>query len=110
MSLNTWLMPTENIYYSAPKTVEYGELSLDFHITNMRIVLYNKKGLLFKKESVVAEYIEDIVAMSYKEEGILFTKKGVLEIQTRHKTMNIKGKPESIKVIWNNLQQYIKRF
>lgn len=47
--------------------------------------------------------------MAYKEVGVLFMKKGVLQIQTKNKVMDFKGKPESIKVIWHNLQQYIKR-
>ena len=109
MSLQTWLMPQENIYYTAPDNVEYGGSNLKFHITDQRIVLHNHKGLIFKKESVVTERLDDIVSMSYREEGILFAKKGVLQIQTKQKIMDFKGKPESIKVIWQNLQQYIKR-
>lgn len=109
MSLQTWLMPQENICYSASDTVEYGGTDLKFHITDSRIILHNTKGLIFKKESVVTERLDDIITMAYKEEGILFAKKGVLQIQTKTKVMDFKGKPESIKVIWHNLQQYIKR-
>lgn len=109
MALHDWLMPQENIQYSSPETVEYGGTELIFHITDQRIVLHNRKGFIFKKESIVTERLEDIITMAYKEEGILFMKKGVLQIQTKNKVMDFKGKPESIKVIWHNLQQYIKR-
>lgn len=109
MALQNWLMPLENVKYSSPDTVEFAGADLRFHISDQRIILHNTKGLLFKKETIVAERLEDIVTMAYKEEGILFAKKGVLQIQTKNKVMDFKGKPESIKVIWHTLQQYIKR-
>lgn len=109
MSLHTWLLPKENVCYSAPDTIEYGGTELNFFITDQRIVLYNKKGFIFKKEAITTERLEDITTMSYREEGVLFMKKGVLQIQTSNKLMDFKGKPESVKVIWHSLQQYIRR-
>ncbi|MEO5641715.1 MAG: hypothetical protein ABIQ40_19835 [Bacteroidia bacterium] len=109
MALHDWLMPRENVHYSSADMVEYGGTELKFHITDQRIVLHNKKGLIFKKEAIVTERLEDVITMAYKEEGVLFMKKGVLQIQTPNKVMDFKGKPESIKVIWHNLQQYVKR-
>lgn len=109
MALHDWLMPNENMNYSAPDTIEYGGAELNFYITDQRIVLHNRKGLIFKKESIVTERLSEIVSMAYKEEGILFMKKGVLQIHMSNKIMDFKGKPESIKVIWHNLQYLIKR-
>lgn len=109
MSLQNWLLPQENITFSAKDTVEYGGADLIFYISDQRIILHNKKGLIFKKESIVAERLEDITTMAYREEGLLFAKKGILQIQTKNKVMDFKGKPEAVKVIWHNLQQFIKR-
>jgi hypothetical protein len=109
MALIKWLLPGENMHYAAPSEVEYGGNKLKFYITDQRIILHKKNGLIFKKESIVTERLEDVNTMTYKEEGILFAKKGVLRIETKHKFLEFRGKSELIKIIWQNLQQFIKR-
>jgi hypothetical protein len=109
MALHHWLLPQENIHYSAQETINYGGVDLIFHVSDQRIILHNRKGFIFKKESIVAERLEDITTMAYREEGVLFAKKGILQIQTQNKVMDFRGKPETVKIIWHNLQQYIKR-
>jgi hypothetical protein len=109
MSLEKWLLPKENIHYCAPDNITYSGVDLRFYISNERILLHNKQGLIFKKETIVAERLSDVITMAYREEGILMGKKGILQVQTKDKVMDFKGKPESIKTIWQNLQLYIKR-
>lgn len=109
MSLEKWLLPQENINYCAPDNVTYSGVNLRFYISNERILLHSKTGWIFKKETIVVERLSDVITMAYKEEGILMAKRGVLQVQTKDKVMDFKGKPESIKTIWQNLQLYIRR-
>ncbi len=109
MSLNKWLLPNEDIKYSSHDDIEFAGEKLRIHVTNERIILYSNKGFIFKKETVVAERLSDVETMAYHESGILMLKKGVLQVQTRDRVMDFKGKPDAIKTLWQVLQKYIRR-
>lgn len=80
-----------------------------FFITDQRILLYRRRGVLFKNDRVIAERIEDIRSMQYGEFGVL-RKKGILRIETLSKKMDpIVGKVADIKAIWQEMQKYIRK-
>jgi len=106
--LEEFLFPGETIIFQSGK-VETLNDRFDFYITDQRILLYRRRGVVFKKDRVVAERIEDIRTLQYDEKGIL-KKKGVLRIETVSKKMEpIEGKVSDIKAIWQELQKYIKK-
>ncbi len=72
-------------------------------------MLYRRRGVVFKKDRVIAERIEDVQTLNYDEKGIV-KKKGVLRIETMSKKMEpIEGKVSDMKAIWQELQKYIKK-
>jgi len=106
--LEDFLFPGEIIIFQSGKVKTLKD-HFDFYITDQRILLYRRRGVVFKKERVIAERIEDIRTLHYDEKGIA-KKKGVLRIETVSKKMEpIEGKISDIKAIWQELQKYIKR-
>lgn len=108
MVLEDFLFPGEIIIFQSGN-VETLNDRFDFYITDQRILLYRRRGVIFKKDRVIAERIEDIRTLYYDEKGIV-RKKGVLRIETVSKKMEpIVGKVSDIKAIWQELQKYIRR-
>jgi hypothetical protein len=106
--LEDFLLPMETIKYQAPDLITYAEHLYNLYMTNYRLIFYVKVGLLFKKENVVSERLEDIITMDYSERGLI-SKSGVLKIQTKDKRMEIQGTVPIIKAVWQELQKYSKR-
>jgi hypothetical protein len=105
--LEDFLFPGEVIVFqSKVKTLND---HFDFYITDQRILLHRRRGVVFKKDRVISERIEDIMTLHYDEKGLV-KKKGVLLIETVSKKMEpIEGKVPDIKAIWQELQKYIKK-
>ena len=108
MVLEDFLFPGELIIFQSGKVKTLND-HFDFYITDQRILLYRCRGVVFKKDRVIAERIASILTLHYYEKGIV-KKKGVLHIETVSKKMEpIEGKVSDIKAIWQELQKYIKR-
>jgi hypothetical protein len=106
--LKDFLYPGETIVFQSNKIESLND-NFFFYITDQRILLYRRRGVLFKKDRIIAERIEDIRTMQYSERGI-FRKRGVLRIETLSKKMDpIVGKVADIKAIWQEMQKYIRK-
>jgi hypothetical protein len=106
--LAEFLYPGETIVFQSNK-IESLDDHFFFFITDQRILLYRRRGILFKKDRVIAERIENIRTMQYGEMGIL-RKRGILRIETLSKKMDpIVGKVADIKAIWQEMQKYIRK-
>ncbi len=109
MVLEDFLLPGEVVKFQSPGKVRAYNVSFDFLLTDQRILLYRRRGVLLRKDTVIAERIEDIRTLNYDEKGIA-RKKGVLNIETMSKKMGpIEGKVPDIKAIWQELHKYIKK-
>ena len=108
MVLTDFLYPGEMIVFQSNKIESLND-SFFFYITDQRILLHRRRGVLFKRDRIIAERIENINSMQYGEMGIL-RKKGVLRIETLTKKMDpIVGKVADIKAIWQEMQKYIRK-
>ena len=106
--LEDFLFPGETVIFQSGKVKTLND-RFDFYVTDQRILLYRRRGVVFKKDRVVAERIEDIRTLHYNEKGIA-KKKGVLRIETISKKMEpLEGKISDIKAIWQELQKHIKK-
>jgi len=106
--LTDFLYPGETIVFQSNKIESLND-SFFFYITDQRILLYRRRGILFKKDRIITERIEDIRSMQYGEMGVL-RKRGILRIETLSKKMDpIVGKVADIKAIWQEMQKYIRR-
>ena len=107
--LEDFLLPGEVVEFQSPRKVRAYSAPFDFLITDQRILLYRRRGVLLKKDTIIAERIEDIKTLNYDEKGIV-KKKGVLSIETMGKKMGpIEGKVPDIKAIWQELHKYVKK-
>ena len=108
MVLEDFLFPGEIVIFQSGKVKTLND-RFDFYVTDQRILLYRRRGVVFKKDRVVAERIEDIRTLHYNEKGIA-KKKGILRIETISKKMEpLEGKVSDIKAIWQELQKHIKK-
>jgi hypothetical protein len=106
--LEDFLFPGETVIFQSGRVKTLND-RFDFYVTDQRILLYRRRGVVFKKDRVVAERIEDIRTLHYNEKGIA-KKKGVLRIETTSKKMEpLEGKVSDIKAIWQELQKHIKK-
>ena len=106
--LKDFLLPNEAIRYRSPGKIRYLGDKFYFCITNQRILVYRRRGKVFKKDRIIAERLEAIENLSYNERGLV-RKKGFLSVQTESKRMFFEGKIPDVKGIWQELQKYIKR-
>ena len=106
MPLEDFLMPGESVRYSSPEPVNYQGGFYYFMITDRRVLWHRQTGMIFKKDNVISENISDIIDMAYNEKGIL-TKKGLVNLTTTRKKLELSGKKESIMEIYKELQQFI---
>lgn len=108
MVLEDFLFPGETIIFQSGKVKTLND-RFEFYITDQRILLYRRRGVVLKKDRIVAERIQDIRTLHYDEKGIA-KKKGILSIETMSKKMDpIEGKVSDIKAIWQELQKYIRK-
>ncbi|MDH5438437.1 MAG: hypothetical protein OEX76_06005 [Candidatus Bathyarchaeota archaeon] len=106
--LKDFLLPNEAIRYRSPGKIRYLGDKFYFCITNQRMLVYRRRGKVFKKDRIIAERLEAIENLSYNERGLV-RKKGFLGVQTESKRMFFEGKIPDVKGIWQELQKYIKK-
>lgn len=109
MVLEDFLLPGEVIKFHSLRKVKAYNVSFDFIITDQRILLYRRRGVLLRKDTIIAERIDDIRTLNYDEKGIV-KKKGVLRIETMSKKLDpIEGRVPDVKAIWQEMHKYIKK-
>jgi len=106
--LKDFLLPGEAIIFQSGKVRTLND-RFDFYITDQRILLHRRRGVVFKKDRVISERLENLRTLDYDERGLV-KKRGVLHIETISKKMEpIEGRVPDIKAIWQELQKHIKR-
>ena len=106
--LKDFLLPNEAIRYRSPGKIRYLGDKFYFCITNQRILVYRRRGKVFKKDKVIAERLEAIKSLNYNERGLV-RKRGFLSVETESKRIFFEGKIPDVKGIWQELQKYIKK-
>jgi len=101
MPINDFLVPEEQIKFIGTKEIEYSNRKYTLCITNKRILLYKKSGIVNKCEDIICEKIDRLEGLEYKEKGGLFnlakiTIRGGIKI-------DIKGHSEEVKKIFQLL-------
>nr|WP_238565057.1 hypothetical protein [Thermococcus litoralis] len=71
MALEDYLMPNEEIRFQSNTYVGYGDKLYQVILTDKRLILYAKRGLLFKSDDVVSWKLEEIQGLKYNEQGII---------------------------------------
>ena len=106
--LENFLFPKEIIRYQSPCPIRYGDDDYTLYVTDQRLLAHKSTGLIFKKDRVIAERLDDIKSLSYDEQGLIF-KTALLTVETDCKKMSYTGRPLDIKTLWQEVQRYIRR-
>jgi hypothetical protein len=108
MPLEEFLFPNETITFSTRPTIEYaGNTGFQLFTTDQRLMLFARRGLVFKRDHIISIRLPDILEITYAEKGIF--KKGLLSIQTKEKKTEFKGDTETVKEVAKILQNYLEK-
>lgn len=102
MTLEDFLLPSENIVFSSAEDVEFTERKYKIIITDRRLVLYSRRGLLFKSDDIVSKRLDSINDVKYREGGFLF-RQAAVSIWSDSK-MEIRGSVAHMKPLFQMLQ------
>ena len=105
MPLEDYLMPNENIRYKSDFDITYGDKAYTVVLTDIRLILYSRRGLLFKSDDVITEAIRDIQGIKYKETGAIF-KKSYLQILSKSRLV-LSGNPAALKTLYQRLLPFL---
>lgn len=106
LPLEDYLMPNETIKYQSTFDVQSSGKPYTVILTNLRLILYSRRGLLFKGDDVVTEAIRDIQGIKYKETGAIF-KSSFVEIICTNTKRQLAGNPASLKALYQQLLPFL---
>ena len=102
MTLSDFLLPSENIEFMSDDEVIYGEKKYKIIVTDRRLILYSRRGLLFRSDDMVSKKRASITELQYKERGFLFGS-ATISIMTDVK-FDLTGPPSKMKPLFQLLQ------
>jgi hypothetical protein len=103
MVLDDFLLPAENIRFSSKdEIVEYGDKKYTVLVTDKRLILYARRGMLLKSDDIVSERLDSLYGLKYLERGVLF-RSAAISIQGSVK-LEIRGSPSNLKPLYHSLQ------
>lgn len=105
MPLEDYLLPNEQIRYQSEFDVFYAGKPYTVILTDLRLVLYSRRGLLIKNDDVVTEAIRDIQGIKYREMGLI-VKSGELVISGKTR-MQFGGSKDSMKALYQRLLPFL---
>ncbi len=98
-------MPNENIKYQSDFNVQYGDKFYTVILTDIRLILFARRGLIFKGDDVVTEAIRDVQGIKYKETGML-VKSAHLIVQSKT-IIDLTGNQSAIKSLYQRLLPFL---
>jgi hypothetical protein len=106
MPLEDYLIPGEEVKFrSGRKTLRYGGKHYEIVITDRRLVLYARRGLVFQNDDVVTEKLVDLQGIKYRETGVVVQ---TAMVEVRGKTLiQLTGKPAATKALYQQLMQFL---
>lgn len=105
MPLEDYLLPGEEIRFRSDQGVKYGNNLYTLLVTNKRLLLYARRGLLFKSDDVVSIKLEELHGIKYKERGII-SRTGMIEIHGKT-LFQLEGPPSEMKTLYQQVLQFI---
>jgi hypothetical protein len=69
MAIHEFLLPDENIKFQSKTEVKYAEKKYNFLITDMRIILYAKRGRFLKSDDIISERLDKLHEIKYCEKA-----------------------------------------
>lgn len=104
MPLKDFLVPNEEIKFQSATDVEYGSKHYQVIVTDKRLILYARRGLVFKSDDAVTEKLDNIQGIKYAEKGII-SKKGVISVEGKTR-FELAGSASEMKALYQSLMQF----
>lgn len=105
MPLSDFLLPMENVKFASEQDVEYGEKRYNVYVTDKRLILYARRGLVMRSDDIVSEKLESIHGVKYREAGFPFKTATISVVGTS--TIDMKGPPSRIKPLFHSIQSMV---
>ena len=105
MPLEDYLMPGEDVRFQSIEDVSYGGKRYQVILTNKRLILYAKRGLVFKNDDIVSWKLDEIQGVKFKETGLI-NKKGLLEVHGKTK-VRFYGNAIEMKTLYQQLMEFL---
>jgi hypothetical protein len=99
-------MPGEEIRFHSTHAVRFGKKSYHVLLSDRRILLFARRGALFKSDDVVSQKLGDLQGVKYSEKGIL-GRRGTIHVQSMKAEMDLWGPAEEIKALYQQMMQFM---
>jgi len=106
MPLDDYLMPGEQVKLQSATSVHYGDKVYQVVVTDKRILLYARRGLLVKNDDVVTQRFTDLQGIKYQESGLI-GKRGTIRIETMATKTDLWGPAEEVKTLYQQMMQFM---
>lgn len=106
MVLRDYLMPGEEIRFHSSQAVHFGKKPYQVLLSDRRLLLFARRGSLFKSDDIVSQRLGDLQGVKYSERGIL-GKRGTIHVQSQKTEMDLWGPAEEIKALYQQLMQFL---
>ncbi len=106
MPLEDYLMPAEQIRFQSSFRVHYGDKTYQVIVTERRILLYAERGIVFKRDDVVTQKLDELQEIKYQERGIV-SKRGLIKIQSLKTEMDLWGPAGEVKTLYQQMMQFM---
>ena len=104
MPIENYLLPGENILFWSDFQVTHQEAKYKIYITNLRLLLYNETGLVFKKEEIITETFRQITALQFSEQGTI-NKRGILKFASNKGEVQLMGPVNGMRGLFKAIQK-----
>lgn len=104
MTIEDFLMPGEEIRYHGASSLMYADKPYELIITDKRLLLYGRRGRIFKKDDIVSQKVEEVQNIRYSESGFI-RKEGVLQIDAKTR-FSLVGPPGQVKAVYQQILQF----
>lgn len=106
MPIEDYLMPSEQVKFQSSFGVHYGKKVYQVIVTDRRILLYAKRGMIFKSDDVVTQKLDELQGIKYQEQGII-NKRGIMKIQSAKTEMDLWGSASEVKALYQQMMQFV---
>ena len=104
MPIENYLLPGEKILFWSDFQVTHQEAKYKIYITNLRLLLYNETGLVFKKEEIITESFRQITALQFSEQGAI-NKRGILKFASNKGEVRLVGPVNGMRGLFKAIQK-----
>lgn len=106
MPVEDYLLPSEKIQYWSDFYVRYNEEKFRVYITNLRLLLFKEKGIVFGNEEILTESWGQISGLQFTQTGRL-SQKGQFKYTGSNGDFLLKGPKKGMLGLFKVIQKQI---